>query len=161
SLVLFGAAKVATCRTASGRTTGGILILVGAWLTAESAYHIRIHFWDWWPLLLIAIGVLMLTRARRRPPEPVPGVSTTDQLGSEFAFWSGIRRRVATSTFRYASLTAIMGGIEIDLRPAATATGEAVIDVFAMWGGIEIRVPPDWDVDNQITAILGGADDKS
>ena len=54
-----------------------------------------------------------------------------------------------------------MGGIELDLRGASTAGGEAIIDVFAMWGGIEIKVSPDWSVSNQAIAIMGGVEDKS
>ena len=80
---------------------------------------------------------------------------------SEFAMWSGLQRRVASPAFRRAELTAIMGGIELDLRQAGTENGEAVIDVFVMWGGIEITVPPDWAVSNQVTPILGGSEDKS
>ena len=80
---------------------------------------------------------------------------------SEFAIWSGMQRRVASPAFRRAELTAIMGGIEVDLRQAGTENGEAVIDVFVMWGGIEITVPPDWAVSNQVTPIMGGAEDKS
>jgi Cell wall-active antibiotics response 4TMS YvqF/Domain of unknown function (DUF5668) len=98
------------------------------------------------------------------PPSPgaVPLRSTTSDADiSEFAMWSGTQRRVASSNFRRGDLTAIMGGIEVDLRQASTAGGEAVIDVFALWGGIEIRVPPDWNVSNRVTAIMGGAEDSS
>lgn len=84
----------------------------------------------------------------------------TDSTVSEFAFWSGVQRRVASPAFRHGDLTAVMGGIEIDLRPS-TINGEAVIDVFCMWGGIEITVPPDWAVSNQVVAIMGGAEDSS
>jgi predicted membrane protein len=54
-----------------------------------------------------------------------------------------------------------MGGIELDLRAAGTATGEAVIDVFVMWGGVEIWVPPDWAVSNEVNLLMGGAEDRS
>jgi hypothetical protein len=54
-----------------------------------------------------------------------------------------------------------MGGIELDLRGAGTATGEAVIDLFVMWGGIEIWVPPDWSVSNEVGLLMAGAEDKS
>jgi len=84
-----------------------------------------------------------------------------DETVSAFAFWSGSRRRVASTMFRRADLAAVMGGVTLDLREAATATGEAVVDVFAMWGGINIRVPPDWIVSNEVVAVMGGTDDRS
>jgi hypothetical protein len=108
-----------------------------------------------WPLALVAIGITMILRAR------AGDVVATDQRFSDVAFWSGITRRVSAPNFKRADLTAIMGGIEIDFRPAATARGEAVVDLFVVMGGVEIRVPPDWAVSNQILAIMGGVDDKT
>jgi predicted membrane protein len=75
--------------------------------------------------------------------------------------WAGKQRRVTSTAFRHADLTAIMGGIELDLRQAATDDGEAVVDLFVMWGGVEIWVPPDWAVSNQVGLLMGGAEDKS
>jgi predicted membrane protein len=143
---------------ASNRIGGALLVFIGAWWTADLFYILPFHVWDWWPLLLIAFGVLMITRGLGRSSG---GVAVGDSRLSEFAFWSGIKRRVTSSAFQHADLTAVMGGIEFDLRGAGTGGGEAVIDVFAMWGGIEIKVPPDWTVSNRVTAILGGADDRS
>ena len=111
-------------------------------------------------MLLVLGGVWLIARAWDGGREtPAPNVG--DAGGSEFAFWSGVKRRVASPAFRRADLTAVMGGIEMDLRPAATATGDAVIDVFVMWGGIEITVPPDWAVSNRIVPLMGGIVDKS
>ena len=86
---------------------------------------------------------------------------TNEQKISEFAVWSGVQRRVTSPAFKHADLTAVMGGIEFDLRQAGTNNGEAVIEVFVLWGGIEIIVPPDWAVSNQVTPIMGGAEDSS
>lgn len=165
ALVLLGLGKILQSDSSSGRITGGVFVLIGGWLTAEQVYPIpiRIRFWDWWPVLLIAAGALILLRSRSETALQAAGSvpASADQTGTEFAFWSGVRRRIASPAFRRANLTAIMGGIELDLRPASTANGEAVIEVFVMWGGIEITVPPDWDVSNQAIAIMGGADDRS
>jgi hypothetical protein len=79
---------------------------------------------------------------------------------SAFAFWSGVHKRVSAG-FRRASLAAIMGGIEFDLRPAVTVGGQAVIEVFVLMGGLEITVPPDWTVTNEALVIMGGIDDRS
>lgn len=143
----------------SGRVFGGVMLLVGLGLTAEFVLGLPVDVNDWWPLVLIAIGVVILLRSRGGGPEA--GAVTQDERLSEFAVWAGKVRRVATPAFRYADLTAVMGGVELDLRGAATATGEAVIDVFVMWGGIELWVPPDWAVSNQTTALMGGVEDKS
>jgi hypothetical protein len=85
----------------------------------------------------------------------------TDSKISDVAIWSGLERRITSSTFKHADLTAVMGGIDLDLRQASTDTGQAVVDVFVLWGGIEITVPPDWAVQNEVTPIMGGAEDKS
>jgi hypothetical protein len=205
-VIAAGLVQLLVSESRSGRIVGVIVMSVGAILTAEHVYGMPVDVDDFWPLGLIAIGVLVLTRARQRaaesspagsgasggaaperPPWDVagqsgPGLSasldsgapqpsdppsvcgfttTTDQVVNEFAVWAGKQRRNASSAFRRAELTAVMGGIELDLRAASTATGEAVIDVFVMWGGVEIWVPPDWAVSNQVSLLMGGAEDKS
>jgi hypothetical protein len=99
-------------------------------------------------------------RKAREVVAGAPGVST-DESFSEVAVWAGKQRRIAVPSFQRADLTAIMGGVEIDLRAAGTAGGEAVIDVFVMWGGIEVWVPPDWVVVNKVGVLMGGVEDKS
>lgn len=76
-----------------------------------------------------------------------------------FALMSGVKRKFA-GIFRGAQLTAIMGGIELDLR-GARVEDVAVIDALAFWGGIEIFVPEDWSVVNQGHALMGGFDDST
>ena len=113
-------------------------------------------------MFLVAIGALIVLRALKgggeRPPELLP---STDSTFSEVAVWSGKVRRVSSALFRRADLTAIMGGVEVDLRSASTGGQEAVIDLFVWWGGIEITVPPDWAVSNQVVVFMGGVDDSS
>jgi len=174
ALVALGVAKLFQSDSRSGQIFGGLIILLGASLTADSVFRVRVHIWEWWPLAIVAFGLLIMTRAFGGPtvgrggvrfggdpgvPDSVP--PSGDAEISEFAMWSGIQRRIASPVFRRGDLTAIMGGIEVDLRQAATATGEATIDVFALWGGIEITVPPDWNVSNRVTPIMGGAEDAS
>jgi predicted membrane protein len=160
-IVAAGVARFFNCTTASGRVMGTIITFVGVWWLADNFDLVSVHVWDWWPLLFVLMGVMLIVRSRPTLRLDRDGLTTTDEVISAFAFWSGVRRRVASTMFKRADLTAVMGGIELDLRGAATASGEAVIDVFAMWGGIELRVPPDWSVSNQAMAIMGGVDDKS
>ena len=163
----------------SKRTFGWILTGVGALLVTENFLHINIDVWRFWPLAIVVFGLLIVYRSMRPRPEGTEGPGYTigggtsssnapdnkagslEQVLSDFVMWSGVQRRVASPAFKRADLTAIMGGIELDLRQAGTENGQAVIDVFVLWGGIEITVPPDWAVSNEITPIMGGAEDGS
>jgi predicted membrane protein len=173
-IIGFGLAKVAQGGSRSSQLFGGVLMLVGAAFAADTLLAVEVDLWQFFPLVFVIMGLVILIRAMRpatpRPIDPgiipsLPGrpetAVRTDSEISEFAFWSGSNRRIASSAFRRADLTAIMGGIELDLRPASTATGEAVIDVFVWWGGIDITVPPDWAVSNQVVAVMGAAEDLS
>jgi Domain of unknown function (DUF5668)/Cell wall-active antibiotics response 4TMS YvqF len=178
-LVVVGLTKLLQ-GSGGGRLVGGFVMLIGLGLEAERVFDVDID--AWWPMLLVALGLIIISRATRGPRQPrtepdttgdiaqmgQPNVSSTQTASfsheanvSEFAMWAGKQRRLSSVAFRRADLTAIMGGIELDLRQASTATGEAIVDVFAMWGGIEIFVPPDWAVSNQVSLLMAGAEDKS
>ncbi len=159
--VVFGLVKIATCATPAGRSLGVLLMLLGAWWTADNVHYIHFHLLNWWPLLLVAGGVLLLMRSSTAQAA-TPGVdSNAGDVLSGFAMWSGARRRTTSQTFRHADAVAVMGGVDIDLRQASTATGEATVEAFAFWGGVVIRVPPDWAVVDQTIAFMGGTDDKT
>jgi predicted membrane protein len=181
-LIAIGAAKLVQEQERSSRIAGGLFVGIGVLIAIQNFVFFEMNVWRWWPLAVVGFGVMILMRAFRGNEQNREGLgyvspggsavvagglsggksgATMEQSLSEFAMWSGLTRRVASPSFRRAELTAIMGGIELDLRQAGTENGEAVIDVFVMWGGIEITVPPDWAVSNQVTPILGGAEDKS
>jgi len=168
-IVAGGVSKFFNASTNSGRITGLVFIAVGAWWLADNLGVVHAHFWDWWPLIFVVMGLRVIFASRRRivrdsleaagsaPDAHEPA----DQVVNSLAVWSSVRRRIASQNFRRADLTALMGGVQLDLRGASLAGGEAKIDVLAIWGGIEIRVPPDWSVSNEAIAIMGGVDDKS
>lgn len=159
-VVAVGLVKFVQATGTSGRVAGGVIASVGLLLTAQETLGWNVSVDDWWPIALIVLGVLILTRSSGRAmSEAVPAAA--DAQVSEFAFWAGKVRRTASPAFQRADLTAVMGGVELDLRGATAAPGGAVIDVFVMWGGIEIWVPPDWAVSNEVMVLMGGADDKS
>ena len=138
-----------------GHISGGLLIVIGGWLTIGRLFGVNVSLFDFWPLALVALGLTMIFRAQSGRE------MTNEQRVSDLAFWSGVKRRVSSPIFKRADLTAVMGGIEMDFRPATTGGGEAIIDVFVVMGGLEITVPPDWAVSNRILAVMGGVDDKS
>jgi predicted membrane protein len=141
----------------AGRTWAAFVTLVGAWWTLSVLMGWPVRLSTIFPVGLVMIGVVVIQRALGlQRVEP----GSTDQTVSDLAFWAGVERKVTSSLFRRADLTAIMGGIQLDFRQAAI-NGEAVIDLFVLMGGVEIKVPPDWVVSNQAIAVMGGAVDKS
>jgi hypothetical protein len=161
--VAVGLSKLVQSDTTSGQVFGGVLAVVGVSMVADAYWDIDLDLDRMWPLALVAVGAFIVYRAARGESAcGAAGPATSDSQISEFAFWSGKVRRNAAPGFRRADLTAIMGGVELDLRGASTPSGQdAIIDVFVWWGGVEITVPPDWAVSNQVVAIMGGADDSS
>jgi hypothetical protein len=96
-------------------------------------------------------------------PSQDAGAPTEDTSATlrEFACLGGVERRNTSQTFRGGDATALLGGIELDLRECRMADTEARIEVFACMGGISIRIPRDWTVQSEVAAILGGFHDQS
>lgn len=142
---------------------GAVLLLLGAGFFAEHAEWIR-GGWigRYWPVALILVGLAILLEAtgasRRRETER--SERGEDWLDSS-AFMSGRKERVTSHAWRGGDVTAIMGGVELDLRDAEPAAEGAVLDVTAVMGGVEVRVPEGWRVELRGTPILGGFEDKT
>jgi hypothetical protein len=158
-LFVLAVVKMFQACTNTGRLVWGVFALAaGSWTFASlTGQHVDLGFW--WPILLMILGVAFLIRARE--PESMPGVPSGPAETSAVAFWSSVRRRIASAAFSRAEFVAMMGSVEVDLRPAATAGGRAVIDVFVIMGGVDITVPPDWNVVNQAIVVMGGVTDRS
>ncbi|PYR91823.1 MAG: hypothetical protein DMF84_15890 [Acidobacteria bacterium] len=158
-LVAIGLLKLWDVREGRGWLGGFFLVLLGGWMLLEHVVAIRISVGDLWPLFFVFLGGYMVWRGiggHRR----THWTDSTTHL-SALAVMSGIVRGSNSTNFEGGDLTAIMGGCEIDLRQAAIAADEAVIETFAFWGGIEIRVPESWTIVTRVTPLMGGVDDQT
>jgi predicted membrane protein len=163
-IVIYGIAKMAQPRSAPGRFAGIIFTLIGLALLSDKLDLLSFRLWDFWPLVIVLIGLSLIWRSFERHTTPRANMSPSTDPGatiSGIAFMSGFKRTSNSQDFRGGELTAIMGGCEIDLRQATIKDGDAVLDVFAFWGGIELKVPLDWSVVVEATPLLGGFDDKT
>jgi hypothetical protein len=162
--VLVGLLKIAGSKSRSSIITGGIFIAVGVVLMLNHLGIINFSWHDWWPVILIAVGISIVFKDRS-------GCSRKEWFGdNQFAddgsvlditaVMGGNKTVSNSQDFRGGELTAIMGGIELDLR-AASIQNEALLNLWATWGGIVIKIPSDWVVVNRGTAIMGGIEDKS
>jgi predicted membrane protein len=159
ALVALGLAKSFGGR-ADERTFGWVLTFIGAvfFLRISLGWHVSLG--QWWPMILVLIGVSIIMRSIQGPKPPgevLDGSSTV----RERAFVGGINRKNSSQSFQGGELTAVMGGCEIDLREARMAGPEAVIDCFTMWGAIVLQIPPDWAVDPRVSVFAAGFEDKT
>ena len=135
---------------------GLMLMVVGAWGFATQQQWVKIHFWAViGPMMLVLAGGSVVWRAFNRPAPQGAG----DAYIRTFAVFSGAELR-PTVPFEGAEVTAVMGGVKLDLSNASMAQESAVVDVFALMGGSEIFVPRDWDVTVKVVSLMGGCTDK-
>lgn len=123
---------------------GGLLLLMRTTGVVDSLALV-------WPLLLIAIGVLIVFGwgwGEKR-------AATPDHAVSSFNIFSGSEIASHSDRFEGGKIGAMFGGAEVDLTHARLAP-ESVLDVFVAFGGVEIRVPQGWRVDIGGFPIFGG-----
>jgi predicted membrane protein len=147
----------------SSNYMGGVLVAIGVLMIAGRMGFFYVSWGTLWPLVMIALGGLVLYRSLGPGRVARPGMA--EGVGAEnvvdiVAVLGGFERRVTTSDFRGGEITAVLGGCELDLREASIMK-EAVINVFTIWGGINIKVPPDWTVVLNGTPLMGGFSEKT
>lgn len=126
----------------------GLLFLVNQWLNLNLKVYI-------WPITFIALGIVILfTRVKREK-----SFHTESDLDT-FVLFSGAEINSQSQTFQGGSVTAIIGGAEIDLRDAVIMDG-ASLDLTTVLGGVEMKVPDNVQVEISGMPILGGWEDKT
>lgn len=163
--ILFGVLKITQSRNAPSVFVGGVFIFIGTLMVLSRLGIMHFSMHQWWPVFLIIIGVSFLLKAWTRHQQgAVMGASRimnhSESTVNVVTFIGGNHIKNISQDFHGGEVTAVMGGVEIDLRQASMS-GEAVLNVFAFWGGIEIKVPSDWNVVLNGVPILGGIDDKT
>jgi len=86
--------------------------------------------------------------------------SNKDNAGmdNQVAVFSGSDRTYKKEEFTGANLTAVFGGVDLDLTEAKF-TKDTVIKAFALFGGIDIHVPKNVQVKTKSGFIFGGVSD--
>jgi predicted membrane protein len=159
-IVAVGVAKFFDAR--SSRIAAVVIAFVGTLILIDNLDYADIDFGDLIPLGIALIGGKLVWDAVTRRGVRKSGDEDPAALINAFAVMAGVGRQSTSQAFRGGDATAIMGGVEIDLRNAQIAPNEeAVIDVFALWGGVELIVPDHWRVVGNVMPLLGGFDDKS
>ena len=121
-----------------------------------------------WPVLLVLLGLAIIGRLGRpsrwlrrrigRRGSASAGETVTGSDSSGSYVFSGGHERVTSQEYRGGSVSAICGGLELDLREARLGDQQVTLEVKVVCGGIEIKVPKDWMVHLQPSVMLGGAE---
>lgn len=165
-LVVFGITKISQAKNGSGQIFGWILTVIGSMMLLDRLDFIDFRIHDWWPVILIIIGVNFLRGSWKRKKSVVEHPFTDSAVDSDSyikntAFMSGVKRVITSKEFRGGEISSVMGGCEIDLREAEMFGNSAAIDVNILMGGVEIRVPLGWAVVVEATPIMGGVEDRT
>jgi hypothetical protein len=133
---------------------GTILLLFTTDTLGESA-------WDYvWPAAIVLAGLVILSHWRGRAVG-APVRDDADEVVRATAIFSGPHVASTATRFRGAWLTALFGGVTLDLRGAGLDPGGAAVNATVVFGGVEILVPRGWRISVRSTPIFGGVDDKT
>lgn len=135
---------------------GPVVIIVAA--AAWQLVTLEVVAWadlvQFWPLVLVLFGLSVIVGQWRSRP------TVADQSDvSGLAVFGGSQQRSTASAFTGATLTALFGGAELDLREATVADPPAHVSAVALFGGVTIVVPRGWNVELDVLPILGGVSD--
>jgi predicted membrane protein len=163
-LIAFGLARLTNTSSPSSLIWGGAITAAGALLLLNNLKLIYFPVHLFWPVLVIAFGASMLFRAaeaHRYVGTAPGGVACNGPSCNSWSVFGGVERRIETDDFQSAYISAIFGGVKLDLRRAQIKQGRAIIDVNAVFGGVEMMVPENWSVVVEATGVFGGIEDKT
>jgi predicted membrane protein len=131
-----------------------ILCSIGVFFFLPEFFDFDIR--DYWPVLLIFIGVSFFMRSRSAPNSSISDANAFD----DFTLFGSNEKSITSLKFQGGKASTIFGSTELDFREAQLDGSEAVIDAFTMFGSTELYVPKDWEVLSEVTPILGSFENK-
>ena len=171
-LIAAGIVKLVDSTYGSGRAVGAGLTAFGCLLLARTLGYLELGMRELWPLFLIGLGLMLLLQrtgdwsVRSPGPPPISGAPQTPFPTSSGVvhidtIFGGVKRIVRTDDFQGGHITAMFGGVEIDLRQAEMLGDSATLEVNAIFGGVEVRIPRTWSAVVHGSSIFGGYADET
>jgi predicted membrane protein len=151
---------VITIGSSGGKSSGVIVMAVGAFFLIPHIFRETFDVNLFWPSIFIIIGIVFIFSKRKG----WNSVSTNAQVGDDYIdfihVFSGGERQIVSDNFRGGKVTAVFGGSEIDLTKAKLAPGVSELELACVFGGTTIIVPDDWNVKIDVVPVLGGFGDS-
>jgi len=146
---------------AAEKTSGVIVMAVGGFFLIPMIFRETFHAYNmFWPSIFIIVGVIFIATKRKG----WNSVASTGVVGDDFIdyvnVFSGGERQIVSENFRGGRISAVFGGMELDLTKAKLATGRNELEIACVFGGATLIVPDDWNISIEITPVLGGFSDS-
>jgi hypothetical protein len=138
---------------------GSVLVGIGGVLLLFTTGTLGDDAWNYvWPAALILFGLAIVARwSGRTIPKAIGG----EEVIRSTAVFSGSNVVSTARNFKGAWLTAIFGGIVLDLRGATPTPEGATVNATVAFGGADVIVPRGWRISVRSTPLFGGVDDKT
>jgi predicted membrane protein len=159
-MLLITIGVVITIGSSGAKTSGIIVMAVGAFFLIPHIFRETFDVNMFWPSIFIIIGIIFIFSRRKG----WNSVSISPQVGDDYIdyvhVFSGGERQIVSDNFRGGKVTAVFGGSEIDLTKAKLAPGVSELELACVFGGCTIIVPDDWNVKIEVVPVLGGFGDS-
>jgi predicted membrane protein len=146
---------------AAEKTSGVIVMAVGGFFLIPMIFRETFHAYNmFWPSIFIIVGVIFIATKRKG----WNSVASTATVGDDFIdyvnVFSGGERQIVSENFRGGRISAVFGGMELDLTKAKLAPGRNELEIACVFGGATLIVPDDWNISIEVTPVLGGFSDS-
>lgn len=161
--IVFGVLQLRQAGNGKHRLLAAFFIALGGLMTLDNMEVIHFSMRDWWPAILVVIGIKIVFFDRKADGKFgsfVEQVNETERNLNITTILSGSQGNVTSQDFKYGDITALLGGVELDFRQA-NIVDQAVLNVTAVMGGVVLKLPRDWIVENQMASFMGGSHDKT
>src|SRR5258708_15436816 len=127
------------------RAWGVLLMFAGVVLQLNELGITHLGWASFWPMMLIALGLFIMWGSFQWGSKPVASTSRGGDPRTtlnEAVVFGGLERRMTSQDFQGGDITAIFGGIELDLTEANIKTNETTLAITPIFGGVGGRGPP-------------------
>ena len=157
-MLLVAIGLVITLGSSGSKSSGIIVMAVGAVFLIPHIFTFDVDMF--WPSIFIIIGVIFIFTKRHG----WNSVASTGIVGDDYIdyvnVFSGGERQIVSENFKGGKISAVFGGMELDLTKAKLAPGRNDLEIACVFGGATLIVPDDWNISIEVTPVLGGFTDS-
>ena len=146
---------------ATEKTAGIIIMAVGGFFMIPLIFRETFQMYNmFWPSIFIIIGIIFIVTRRKGWNAVSSKGMASDDVIDYVAIFSGSERQVVSQNFKGGKISAVFGGIDLDLTKARLSPGSNELEIACIFGGTTIIVPDNWSVKIEVTPVLGGFNDS-